>query len=346
MAKDPFSLASYQYDLPQELIAQFPCTPRDSSRLLVIDRQTGSMKELVFRELKDLLQAGDSLVFNDTKVIPARLVGLREGGGKTEVVLIKRLSVDTWEVLAKPGRKLRPGSRVVFGDKLSCLILETLALGTKIVRFQWVGIFEDVFSTYGRIPLPHYIERSSKLKIDEESYQTVYAANAGAVAAPTAGLHFTQALLDQLSDKRIGQSCVTLHIGLGTFKPVQTEDIRAHAMHSESFIITPETAQRLNARSSLHRQICVGTTCCRTLESAADSAGKISPGQYETDIFIYPGYQFKYVQALLTNFHLPCSTLLMLVCAFAGYDLIMQAYAKAIKERFRFYSYGDAMLIL
>lgn len=347
MVKDPFALATYQYELPPELIAQAPCTPRDHSRLLVIERSTGNMREIVFRELTDFLKAGDSLVFNDTKVIPARLMGKREAGGQAEIFLLKRLTLDTWEALAKPGRKLRIGSEITFGDKLRCRILDTLAEGTKVVQFQWPsGTFEEALSLYGQMPLPHYIQRPEQRVEDETRYQTVYATHLGAVAAPTAGLHFTQEMLDQLKNKEVSQSHVTLHVGLGTFKPVQTDDIRSHPMHSEQFIISPQVATQLNQRSLQHRQICVGTTCCRALETAATPEGKIIPGQYETNIFIYPGYSFKYVQSLLTNFHLPGSTLLMLVSAFAGYELTMEVYARAIKDRFRFYSYGDAMLII
>jgi S-adenosylmethionine:tRNA ribosyltransferase-isomerase len=346
MPKDLFSLTSYQYELPQELIAQHPCTPRDQSRLLLVERQTGHFTELTFKDLKDFLQGGDHLVFNDTKVIPARLLGKREQGGQAEIFLVKRLSLDSWEVLARPGKKLRLGAVVTFGEDFSCQIVEARADGIKVVRFRWLHTFEEALGQYGQIPLPHYIQREKQELIDLERYQTVYATHPGALAAPTAGLHFTEELLQDLTIKGVKKSHVTLHVGLGTFKPVQVEDIRAHPMHTESFIISAPVAQDLNARDSRHRQICVGTTCCRALESSANQEGKIIPGQYETNIFIYPGYQFRYVQSLLTNFHLPGSTLLMLVCAFAGYELVREAYAKAIEKRFRFYSYGDAMLII
>lgn len=346
MTRDLFTLAAYQYNLPSELIAQHPCHPRDSSRLLLVDRQAGSFSEIPFRELTDLLESGDSLVFNDTRVIPARLLGRRPNRGQAEIFLIKRLSLDTWEALARPGRKLKPGVRVDFGDRLACEIIEEGSEGIKIVRFEWQGVFEEVLSLYGQMPLPHYIQRTKEIHEDAERYQTVYAKNPGAVAAPTAGLHFSQELLEKLESKGIEQNRLTLHVGLGTFKPVQVDDIRLHPMHEEPFFIDAATAQRLNGRQEGKRQICVGTTCCRALEAAADPSGRIIPGNYETNIFIYPGYEFKYVRSLLTNFHLPGSTLLMLVSAFAGYELIREAYRKAILDRFRFYSYGDAMLIL
>jgi S-adenosylmethionine:tRNA ribosyltransferase-isomerase len=341
-----FSLDAYQYELPQELIAQTPCQPRDSSRLMVIDRKAESFSEIPFRELANFLQKGDSLVFNDTRVIPARLIGTRPGGGQTEIFLLKRHSLNTWEALSRPGRKLKPGTTVRFGENFSCDIVEDLLNGIKLVQFQWEGIFEEALERYGRIPLPHYIHREDDFEGDEAHYQTVYAAHLGSVAAPTAGLHFTHRLMDEMRQKGVSQHYLTLHVGLGTFKPVQTEDIRDHAMHREQFSITAETAHELNHRPENRRQVCVGTTCCRTLETIANQAGHITPGQYETNIFIHPGYTFKYVRSLLTNFHLPGSTLLMLVCALGGYELIKEAYRKAVQERYRFYSYGDAMLII
>ena len=347
MTQDLFSLDSYQYELPPELIAHDPCTPRDHSRLMVVDRRSGQIEEMKFHELKYFLEAGDSLVFNDTKVIPARLFGERLQGGKAEIVLIKRLSIDTWEVLARPGKKMQPGSHIRFGENFACQVLDILPEGGRVVRFMYEGSFEEVLALHGQLPLPPYISRNGAPKeTDQEMYQTVYAAHPGAVAAPTAGLHFTQDLLHHLKEKGVKQNTLTLHVGLGTFKPVQAEDIRLHPMHAESVVITPQTAKELNNRSRHSRQICVGTTSCRALESAADLEGKIIAGTYETSLFIYPGYTFKYVQGLLTNFHFPKSTLLMLVCAFAGYELIMKAYQMAIQKRFRFYSYGDAMLIL
>lgn len=345
MTKDLFALESYLYDLPQELIAQQAAEPRDSSRLLLIDRRSGNFRDLHFRDLKDLLSAGDSLVLNNTKVIPARLLGHRPSGGKVEVFLLKQLQDKLWSALVRPGRKLGLGERILIGDDFSCEIVAVLPDGSRHVQFSCEGEFYSQLDRYGHMPLPQYIQRDDNNN-DKERYQTVYATNSGAVAAPTAGLHFTSDLLQELNAKQVSQSYVTLHVGLGTFRPVQVPDIRSHQMHSEPFIITPEVAHTLNAKSTGRLQVCVGTTCCRTLESAADEHGVIQPGSHETDIFIYPGYRFKYVQAMLTNFHLPGSTLLMLVSAFGGYDLIMEAYAKAVKDRFRFYSYGDAMLII
>lgn len=346
MLKDPYSLSSYQFDLPPHLIAQYPCVPRDHSRVLIVDRATGNLSEMRFYELADLLQEGDSLVFNDTRVIPARLLGKREHGGEAEIFLLKRRSLDTWEAIGRPGKKLKVGSQVTFGEGFSCVVTEVLEGGGRVVRFNWKRTFEEALEQYGKLPLPPYIRQGTQELGDAECYQTVYAKHSGAVAAPTAGLHFTDSLLKRLSDKNIEQIKVTLHVGLGTFKPVQEEDIRLHPMHSEKFIISPEAADQLNQRSVTGKQICVGTTCCRALESACQKSSIIQAGEYDTNIFIYPGYQFKYVQSMLTNFHLPGSTLLMLVSAFAGYDLMKEAYAKAIKENFRFYSYGDAMLIL
>lgn len=345
--KDLHSLSAYQFELPQELIAQQPCFPRDRSRLMIIDRTSGNISEIVFRDLVDFLKAGDHLIFNDTKVIPARLLGKRVMGGEAEIFLIRNEGNDIWEVMARPGRKLQSGSKVIFGDSFSCEIIDILPDGNRRVRFIYEGNFDTLLAQYGQIPLPHYIRRDSDTKSDVESYQTVYAANPGAVAAPTAGLHFTREMLDKLAKNDVYQTTVTLHVGLGTFRPVQAEDIRNHIMHSEQIIITPEAAEELNSVSNLmHRQICVGTTTCRALESVATQEGIIVPGEYSSNIFIYPGYQFKYAKALLTNFHLPGSSLLMLVSAFAGYELIMEAYSKAVKERYRFFSYGDAMLIL
>jgi S-adenosylmethionine:tRNA ribosyltransferase-isomerase len=346
MQKDLYSLSSYLFELPEELIAQHPCSPRDHSRVMVIDRKSGKISEMVFHELLDFLQAGDQLVFNNTKVIPSRLIGKRESGGITEVFITKLLPNGTWEVMARPGRKLRKGSKVIFGPDFSCEILDTLSDGGKIVRFLHQGNFDELLEKYGQIPLPHYIHREEQNAEDKENYQTMYAEVPGAVAAPTAGLHFTKEMLSKLAKKNISQPTVTLHVGIGTFRPVQSEDIRLHPMHSEHVIITPDAALKLNNRPLDRRQICVGTTSCRALESASAEDGTIPAGEYDTSIFIYPGYRFKYVKSMLTNFHLPGSSLLMLVSAFAGYDLIMEAYSKAVREKYRFFSYGDAMLIL
>ena len=342
-----FNLSSYNYPFDESLIAKYPCNPRDSSRLMVVNRATGEISELIFREIVDLFGQDDTFIFNNTKVIPARLIGKRSGEGNAEVFLIKPLGEKIWEVMAKPGKKLKEGSSIYFGNDFFCNILSTNQDGTKIVEFVYEENFESLLEKYGQIPLPHYMNRNADEVIDSVSYQTVYAKEPGAVAAPTAGLHFTETLLYKMSQKKIAQETITLHVGLGTFQPVRVEDVREHQMHLERCFISPEVASSLNAKKNTnHRQVCVGTTSCRALESAANQSGLIVPGNFETDIFIYPGYSFKFVQILLTNFHLPGSTLLMLVSAFAGYDLIMEAYAKAVKERYRFFSYGDAMLIL
>lgn len=342
---DLFSLSSYRYDLPPGLIAQVPVSPRDMSRLMIVDRRSGAIRDAIFRDLADLLEPGDSLVLNDTKVIPARLFGKRDTGGRCEVFLLKPLGEDRWHALARPGRKLRPGTRVTFSETFWCEILETHDNGSKIVRLVYPGDdFMKVLHQHGHIPLPGYISREDQ-EFDVARYQTVFAAQPGAVAAPTAGLHFTPELLANLAAKGVDRTAVTLHVGVETFQPVRTEDVRDHRMHSERFSVTAQAAERLNGRNPAYKQVAVGTTCCRTLESAAAN-GPISAGEYETNIFIYPGYQFRYVQHLLTNFHLPESTLLMLVSAFAGYELMREAYSKAIERHYRFYSYGDAMLIL
>jgi len=298
-----------------------------------------------FCNLRNFLETGDSLVFNDTKVIPARLFGKRESGGVAEIFLTNRLSLDTWEVLARPGKKLKKHDFVYFEDEFSAEIIDSLDDGRKLVKFHYKGDFETLLDKYGHIPLPSYIKRSVD-SVDKDRYQTVYAKSSGAVAAPTAGLHFTTELIDDLSKKGVSSSCVTLHVGIGTFRPVQVDDIREHKMHAEKVAISAKTAKILNAKPKNKRQVCVGTTCCRSLESSVNPQGLITEGNHETSIFIYPGYQFKYVDHLITNFHLPGSSLLMLVSAFAGYDLIMEAYQKAIKDKYRFFSYGDAMLIL
>lgn len=350
--KDLYALSSYQYALPEELIAQIPCDPRDSSRLMVIHKDSGNITEMVFRDLAGFLERGDGLIFNDSRVIPSRLIGRRNRmGSKTEVFLTRRHADSTWSALVRPGKKLPPGSSVEFNENLSCKVMEVLANGERRIQFHCQGNLEQLLEQCGQVPLPHYIRRQADAD-DVSRYQTVYAANPGSVAAPTAGLHFTEDLLRQFTEKGVSQTRLTLHVGVGTFRPVRTDDIRAHLMHPERCIISPEAAQTINeAAASNKRQICVGTTCCRMLETAAAEASVakgsvIRPGEYDTDIFIYPGYSFRYVKNLLTNFHLPGSTLLMLVCAFAGYELMMEAYAKAVRDRYRFFSYGDAMLII
>ena len=339
------SLSSYEYELPEALIAQRPCSLRDSSRLMVLNRATEQISEMVFHQLADWLHENDSLVLNDTKVFPARLIGKKITGGVVEIFLIKQVENGIWDVLAKPSRKLRIGTKVYFSDSFFCTILPSDDSELRKVQFSWEGEFDQALAKHGKIPLPPYIQRDSD-SVDDDRYQTVFAANSGAVAAPTAGLHFTQDLLEKLSKKGVLQTHVTLHVGMGTFKPVITESIQQHEMHEERYRISETAARQLNSRSVRGTQICVGTTCCRTLEAASDGGGIIRPGSGTTDIFIFPGYKFKYVKTLLTNFHLPGSTLLMLVCAFGGYEFVMEAYKKAVRDRYRFFSYGDAMLIL
>jgi len=335
-----YRLEDYQFELPQELIAQFPLERRDHSRLLVIDREKETMSDHYFYEIRDLLRPGDQLIFNNTKVIPARLIGRKETGAACEIFLVKELELGSWEVLAKPGKRLKAGSHVVFSEDFSCEIVQTLESGHKIAAFNTREKFWHKLEQAGNIPLPQYIKRTP-IQEDLSRYQTVYAKHAGAVAAPTAGLHFTEELLQDLQQEGVDKAYITLHVGLGTFKPVQTEDIRNHQMHSEPFSVSNQDAEKIKQASG--RQVCVGTTTLRTLESLE---GNIRPGSYETDIFIYPGYQFTFVKHLLTNFHLPGSTLLMLVSAFMGHEMTMEAYKKAVKDRYRFFSYGDAMLIL
>jgi len=343
---DLYKLSAYQYQLPEELIAQYPCDPRDSSRLLIVERSTGKITEKPFRVIEEMVHAGDSLVFNDTRVIPARLVGKKKSGGRAEVFLVRRHADASWDALVRPGKKLQPGATIVFSPAFSCEIAEVLANGERRIRFHCQGDLDNMLEQCGKIPLPHYIRREPSQE-DAVRYQTIYAVHPGALAAPTAGLHFTDEMLNTLQHKGVSQIKITLHVGLGTFRPVKTEDIRTHDMHSERYFITPEAAGQLNrSHKSEGRQICVGTTCCRALEAASTAQGIIEAGAYDTNIFIYPGYQFKYVNCLLTNFHLPGSTLLMLVSAFAGHELIMEAYARAVRDKFRFFSYGDAMLII
>ncbi len=341
-----YSRSRFEFHLPEELIAQYPAQERDQSKLMVVDRRKQSITSTTFSYLNELLQAGDSLVFNDTKVLPARLLGQRPTGGKVELLLLKRLEEGKWSALAKPFRKLKEGMQLVFSDDFSCTVTLCGQDGECQVEFHYVGDFYEVLQHVGQLPLPHYIERSQPSEEDQQRYQTVYAKKPGACAAPTAGLHFTEQMLQDLAERGVRQSSVTLHVGLGTFRPVQTEDIRDHKMHEEWYQITPKTADILNHRNPSTKQILVGTTTLRTLESAASEQGVIAAGEATTGIFIYPGYQFRYAQHLLTNFHLPGSTLMMLVCAFGGYELMMQAYEQAVKESYRFFSYGDAMLIL
>lgn len=337
--------ADFYYDLPKELIAQDPLTDRSASRLLVMDKETGEREHTVFRRITDYLQAGDCLVINDTKVIPARLLGEREeSGGKVEVLLLKRKGDNIWETLVKPGKKARPGMRLSFGGGLlRAEVLEVVTEGNRLIRFEYDGIFEEILDRLGQMPLPPYILHELK---DKNRYQTVYAKYEGSAAAPTAGLHFTEELLREIESKGIKIVHVTLHVGLGTFRPVKVEDVTKHHMHTEFYQVTEAAAEEINeTKRNGGRVICVGTTSCRTVESCSSEDGTVQAGEGETDIFIYPGYRFKVMDGLITNFHLPESTLLMLVSAFAGKEHVMEAYKEAIKKRYHFFSFGDAMFL-
>lgn len=345
MDKKEFKKSDFYFDLPQELIAQDPLEERSSSRLLILDKETGRTEHHIFHEIIDYIQPGDCLVLNDTKVIPARLMGIREDtGAAVEVLLLKRKQNDIWETLVKPGKKARPGMKLIFGDGvLRAEVLEIVDEGNRLIQFSYEGIFEEVLDKLGEMPLPPYI--THKLN-NKNRYQTVYAKYEGSAAAPTAGLHFTRALLDAIEKKGVEIAYVTLHVGLGTFRPVKAENILEHHMHSEYYQVSEEAAQKINkAKENGHRVICVGTTSCRTIESAADENGKLTECCGDTEIFIYPGYRFKVLDALITNFHLPESTLLMLVSALAGRENVLYAYEEAIKEKYRFFSFGDAMFI-
>lgn len=342
-------VSDFDYFLPQELVAQVPVEPRDMSRLMLIDKRKGEIFHNYFRNLPDFLNEGDVLVLNKTKVIPARLIGSKEGTkARIEVLLLNRLEQDRWEVLLKPGKRLKPGQSVLFGDGLlKGELVEVKADGNRIVKFYYKGIFEELLDKLGKMPLPPYIKRELQ---EQGRYQTVYAKESGSAAAPTAGLHFTEELLDTVRQKGVEILETLLHVGLGTFRPVKTENIRDHQMHSEYYQLDEYTAQRINlAKKEGRRVIAVGTTVVRTLETAANNFGPereiLSSAQGWTDIFIYPGYTFRIVDALITNFHLPRSTLIMLVSAFSGRDLILKAYESAVKERYRFFSFGDCMFI-
>ena len=345
MEMEGLKTSDYYFDLPKELIAQDPLEDRSSSRLLVLDKNTGEISHHIFRDIIDYLHPGDCLVLNNTKVIPARLLGEREGtGGHVEVLLLKRKEADVWETLVKPGKKCKPGQRLTFGDGLlKAEVLETVEEGNRLIRFEYEGIFEEVLDKLGEMPLPPYI--THKLK-DKNRYQTVYAKYEGSAAAPTAGLHFTKDLLKKIEEKGVVIASVTLHVGLGTFRPVKVENVLEHHMHSEFYMVSQEAADKINrAKESGHRVIAVGTTSTRTLEAAADENGRLHETSGWTEIFIYPGYRFKVIDALITNFHLPQSTLVMLVSALAGRAHVLHAYEIAVKERYRFFSFGDAMLI-
>ena len=335
----------FYYELPRELIAQDPLQDRSSSRLMVLDKDTGEVTHHVFREIVDFLNPGDCLVINDTKVIPARLIGSKEGtGAKIEILLLRRLEKDVWETLVKPGRKARPGTRIVFGNGLlTGEILDVMEEGNRRIRFTYEGIFEEILDRLGQMPLPPYITHQLE---EKDRYNTVYAVHEGSAAAPTAGLHFTPRLLHDIEQKGIHIARITLHVGLGTFRPVKADDIEDHHMHAEFYLIDEDAAEKINrAKAGKGRVICVGTTSCRTIESAALPDGSIKAGSGWTDIFIYPGYQFKVLDGLITNFHLPESTLIMLVSALAGREHVLAAYKEAGKERYRFFSFGDAMFI-
>ena len=338
--------SDFYYDLPQELIAQEPLKDRSSSRLLVLHRDSGEIEHKIFKDITGYLKKGDCLVINDTKVMPARLIGARKNtGARVEILLLVRKDLDTWEVLTYPGKKAKPGDIITFGDgRLEAEILEVIEGGNRIVKFNYDGVFETILDELGEMPLPPYI--THKLE-DKNRYQTVYAVHEGSAAAPTAGLHFTKELLEEIKNMGVEIAHVTLHVGLGTFRPVKVDEITDHHMHSEFYQVDEEAAEKINrAKDSGHRVICVGTTSCRTIESAADETGHLKPTSGWTEIFIYPGYKFKILDGLITNFHLPESTLIMLVSALAGREHVLAAYEEAVQERYRFFSFGDAMLII
>ena len=339
------NLHDFNYDLPQELIAQDPLLDRSSSRLMVLDQKTGEIEHKVFTDIIDYLEPGDCMVINDTKVIPARLIGHRPGKEeKVEVLLLRRIEADLWETLVKPGKKCKAGTELTFGDGvLDAVIEDVVEEGNRLVRFKFEGIWEEVLDRLGQMPLPPYITHELK---DKTRYNTVYAEHEGSAAAPTAGLHFTKELLEKIEKKGIDIVHVTLHVGLGTFRPVKTENILEHHMHLEYYVVTDDAAERINAAKKRgNRVICVGTTSCRTVESASTEDGVIHAQSGWTEIFIYPGYKFKILDELITNFHLPESTLIMLVSALAGRENVLNAYEEAVKERYRFFSFGDAMFL-
>ena len=335
----------FYYDLPEELIAQDPLEDRSSSRLLILDKETGAVSHHVFKDIVDHLHEGDCLVVNNTKVLPARLIGAKVGtDAKIEVLLLKRKENNTWETLVKPGKKAKPGTKISFGDGLLVgEVMDVVEEGNRLIQFQFDGIFEEILDQLGQMPLPPYITHQLE---DKNRYQTVYAKHAGSAAAPTAGLHFTPELLEEIKAKGVEIAYVTLHVGLGTFRPVKVENVLEHHMHSEFYQIEASEAEKINrAKENGNRVICVGTTSCRTVESAADENGRLKECSGWTEIFIYPGYEFKILDCLITNFHLPESTLVMLVSALAGKENVLAAYEEAIKERYRFFSFGDAMFI-
>lgn len=337
--------SDFKFDLPQELIAQVPIEDRASSRLMVLDKETGNIEHKVFRDIIEYLNPGDCLVLNNTRVIPARLIGEKlETGGKIEFLLLKRTEEDTWQALVKPGKRAKVGTKFSFGNgKLIGEVVDLSDEGSRIIKFHYDGIFEEILDELGNMPLPPYITA----RLDEkERYQTVYSKHNGSAAAPTAGLHFTEELLNKIKEKGVDIAFVTLHVGLGTFRPVKVEDVLNHKMHSEYYMVNQEAADKINrAKENGKNVICVGTTSCRTIESACNEYGKMKETSGWTEIFIYPGYKFKVLDKLITNFHLPESTLIMLVSAICGKDNVLNAYNEAVKERYRFFSFGDAMII-
>ena len=339
------NVSDFYYDLPEELIAQTPIEKRDESRLMVLNRANQTIEHKTFKDIIDYLEPGDCLVRNNTKVIPARLYGKKATGAKIEFLLLNRIEGDIWECIVRPGHKLKPGTEVEFGDGiLKAKVLDVMEGGTRKVEFKYEGIFNEILDKIGLMPLPPYIHESLK---DNDRYQTVYAKYEGSAAAPTAGLHFTPELFEKIKAKGIDVANVTLHVGIGTFRPVKVENVEEHHMHSEHFYIKQEDADKINnAKKNGKRVIAVGTTSCRVLETIADENGMVKPTEGDTQIFIYPGYKYKCLDGLVTNFHLPESTLIMLVSALAGRDYIMKAYKEAVKQRYRFFSFGDAMLIL
>ena len=338
-------LTDFNYELPERLIAQVPIEKRDESRLMVLDRNKQTIEHKVFKDIIDYLQPGDCLVRNNTKVLPARLYGKKETGAHVEFLLLNRIEGDIWECIVRPGNKLHVGAKVSFGDGLlNAEVLDTMPGGTRKVKFTYQGIFNEILDKIGLMPLPPYIHEELK---ENDRYQTVYAKYEGSAAAPTAGLHFTKELLEEVKKKGVNIAYVTLHVGLGTFRPVKVDEITDHHMHSEFYQVDEEAAEKINrAKDSGHRVICVGTTSCRTIESAADETGHLKPTSGWTEIFIYPGYKFKILDGLITNFHLPEATLIMLVSALAGREHVLAAYEEAVQERYRFFSFGDAMLIV
>ena len=338
-------VSDFNYELPEELIAQHPYDKRDEARLMVIDKNTQTIEHKVFKDVIDYLEPGDCLVINNTKVLPARLYGKKDTGANVEFLLLKRIEGDDWEVMVRPGNKLKPGAKVTFGDGiLNAEILEVLDGGNRKVKFEYNGIFNEILDQIGLMPLPPYIKERLK---ENDKYQTVYAKYEGSAAAPTAGLHFTEELLQKIKNKGVEIANVTLHVGIGTFRPVKVENIEEHNMHSEHYYIKKEDAEKINqAKKNGRKIISVGTTSCRVLESVADENGMVREIEGDTNIFIYPGYKFKCIDRLITNFHLPESTLIMLVSGLAGKEFVMRAYEEAVKEKYKFFSFGDAMMIL